>query len=53
MVKIFTLQMQLMNKSLWGIVNGTEIVPKNAKKKIDWERRDEKAKSIIGLSLSD
>lgn len=47
------IQMQFLNKYLWDIVNGTEVVPTNAKKKIDWESREEKAKSIIGLALSD
>ena len=31
------MQMQLMNKSLWDIVNDTEVVPTDAKKKIDWK----------------
>lgn len=36
---------------MWSIVNGTEIAPTDAKN-IDWESIDEKAKSIIGLALS-
>ena len=47
------IQMQLMNKNLWGIVNGSEVAPKDAKELIEWKNRDDKAKSIIGLALSD
>jgi hypothetical protein len=47
------IQMQLMNKNLWGIVKGTEATPADPNKLIEWESRDDKEKSIIGLALSD
>eukprot|EP01018_Ginkgo_biloba_P034981 Gb_38096 [translate_table: standard] len=47
------IQMQLMNKNLWHIVNGTNVVPTEAKILIEWKSKDDKAKSIIGLALSD
>jgi hypothetical protein len=42
-----------MNKNLWGIVKGIKATSANQNKMIEWERRDDKEKSIIGLSLSD
>jgi len=50
MVKI---QMQSKNKSLWGVVKGTETEPARSNKIITWQSRDDKAKSIIGLAISD
>jgi hypothetical protein len=46
------IQMQLMNKNLWGIVKGTEAEPTNPNKLIKWQSKDDKEKAIIGLSLS-
>lgn len=46
------IQLQLMNKNLWGIVNGSEGAPTDAKELVEWKNRDDKAKSIIGLALS-
>jgi hypothetical protein len=46
------IQMQLMNKNLWGIVKGTKAEPTETKQLIEWKNKDEKAKSIIGLTLS-
>ncbi|KAH9327354.1 hypothetical protein KI387_007532, partial [Taxus chinensis] len=45
--------MQLMNKNLWGIVNGKETTPTDASKLLEWQSRDDRAKAIIGLALSD
>ncbi|KAH9291344.1 hypothetical protein KI387_043468, partial [Taxus chinensis] len=47
------IQMQLMNKNLWGIVNGKETAPTDASKLLEWQSRDDRAKAIIGLALSD
>jgi hypothetical protein len=52
------IQMQLMNKSLWGIVKGTEQAPRDPikldpNKLLEWKSRDDKAKAIIGLALID
>jgi hypothetical protein len=44
--------MQLMNKNLWGIVKGTEKSPIDPNKLLEWQSRDDKAKAIIGLALS-
>jgi hypothetical protein len=46
------IHMQLMNKNLWGIVKRTKTTPADPNKLIEWESRDDKEKSIIGLSLS-
>ena len=46
------IQMQLTNKKLWGIIKGMEVESIDAKQLIEWQTRDEKAKYIIGLSLS-
>ena len=46
------IQMQLMNKNLWGIVKGTEATLVDLSTLIEWESRDDKAKAIIGLTLS-
>jgi len=42
-----------MNKSLWGIVKGNGQSPTNSNKLLEWKRKYDKAKSIMGLSLSD
>lgn len=47
------IQMQLMNKNLWGIVSGKEKLPTNANKFLEWNCRNDKAKAIIGLALAD
>ena len=41
-----------MNKNLWGIMNGSEVAPKDAKELIEWKNRDDKVESIIGIALS-
>lgn len=46
-------QMHLMNKGLWNLVKGTEKAPTDAKLLSEWEKREDKAKAIIGLGLSD
>ena len=45
--------MQLMNKNLWEIVNGKEQLPTDPNKLLEWQSKDNKAKDIIGLALSD
>ena len=47
------IQMHLMNRGLWNIVKGTEKAPTDPKLFVEWEKKDDKAKDIIGLSLSD
>ena len=44
--------MQLMNKSIKGIVEGTNIADKNPNKLVEWHIRDDKTKAMIGLALS-
>ena len=45
--------MHLMNKGLWNLVKGTEKAPIDAKLLSEWEKREDRAKAIIGLGLSD
>jgi hypothetical protein len=47
------IQLQMMHKNLWGIVKGTEKAPTDPKQLIEWEKREDRAKSILGLSLAD
>jgi hypothetical protein len=47
------IQLQMMHKNLWGIVKGTEKAPIDPKQLIEWEKREDRAKSILGLSLAD
>jgi hypothetical protein len=42
-----------MNKNLWGISKGTKEALADSNKLIEWKSIDDKAKSIIGLSLTD
>ena len=44
--------MHLMNRRLWSIVKGTELAPTNPKLLVEWEKKEKKDKSIIGLALS-
>ena len=44
-------QMHLMNISLWSIVKGTEQDSTNPILLVEWEKKEENDKSIIGLSL--
>ena len=46
-------QMHLMNRGLWSIVKGTKEAPIDPRLLVEWENKEEKAKSIIGLALSD
>jgi len=46
------IQMHLMNKGLWNLVKGTEKAPIDAKLLSEWEKREDRAKAIIGLGLS-
>ena len=47
------IQLHLMSKNLWGIVKDTEIEPTQPPAKVvEWKNRDNHAKSIIGLALS-
>jgi hypothetical protein len=47
------IQMHLMNRGLWSIVKGTEQAPNDPRVLVEWQKREEKAKAIIGLALSD
>ena len=47
------IQLQMMSRNLWSIVKGTERVPTDVRQLNEWEKREERAKSILGLSLSD
>jgi hypothetical protein len=38
---------------MWRIVNGNEQLPTYPNKLLEWQSRDNKAKTIIGLSLLD
>jgi len=42
-----------MNKTLWGIVKGTERTLRDPIKLLEWQSRDDKAKAIIGHALAD
>ena len=46
------IQMHLMNRGLWSIVEGTEKTPTDPKLFVEWESKEDKAKDIIGLALS-
>ena len=46
-------QMHLMNRGLWSIVKGIELVSIDPRLLVEWEKKEEKAKSIISLALSD
>jgi hypothetical protein len=45
--------MQLMNKNLCGILKGTKKPLTDPNKLMEWKRRDDKAKAILGLALLD
>lgn len=45
--------MNLMHKNLWGLVKKIEPAPQDPKQLVEWQKKEERAKSIIGLSLSD
>ena len=47
------IQMHLMNRGLWSIVKGTEQAPNDPRLLVEWKKKEEKAKAIIGLALSD
>ena len=47
------MQMHLMNKGLWSVVKGTEKASADAKLFDEWEKKEDMAKAIIGLGLSD
>jgi len=47
------IQMHLMNRCLWITVKGTEQAPSDPRLVVEWENKEEKAKAIIGLTLSD
>lgn len=46
------IQMQLMNKNLWGIVSGKEKEPIDVSKLLEQKTRDDEAKAIIELAMS-
>jgi hypothetical protein len=41
----------MMHKYLWGFVNGTKAQPTDPTQLSVWKKKEEKTKSIIGLSL--
>lgn len=45
-------QMNLMHQNLWSLVKRLEPAPQDPKQLVEWQKREERAKSIIGLSLS-
>ena len=47
------IQLFLLTKNLWGIINGSETTPTDQFIKCSKEQGRERAKSIIGLNLSD
>jgi hypothetical protein len=47
------IQLQMMHRNLWGIVKGTEKAPTDPRQLIEWEKKDDRAKAILGLSLAD
>ena len=46
-------QMHLVTRGLWSIVKGTEQDSTNPILLVEWEKKEEKDKSIIGLALLD
>ena len=46
------IQIQLTNQNLWGKVKGNEQSPTTPNKLLEWQSKDDKAKSIVGLGLS-
>lgn len=46
-------QLQMMHRNLWGIVKGIEPKPTDPKKLSDCEKKEDKSKSILGMSLLD
>jgi hypothetical protein len=44
-------QMHLMNRGFWSIVKGTEQAPNDPRLLVEWQKKEEKAKAIIGLAL--
>ena len=47
------IQLFLLTKNLWGIVDGSETTLTDPTLLSAWEKREERDKSIIGLTLSD
>ena len=47
------IQLQMMSRNLWNIVQGMEKASTDARQLNEWEKREERAKSILGLSLPD
>ena len=47
------IQLQMMRRNLWGIVKGIEKAPTDPRQLIEWEKKDDRAKAILGLSLAD
>ena len=46
------IQLEMMSRNLWSIVKGIEKTPTDARHLVEWEKKEERAKSILGLSLS-
>jgi hypothetical protein len=47
------IRMHLMNRGVWRVVKGTEQAPSDPRPLVEWEKKEEKDKAIIGLALSD
>ena len=47
------IQLFLMSKNLWGIVDGSKTIPTDLTQLSAWEKREERDKSMIGLTLLD
>ena len=50
----FNMEMSLIGKDLWGIVEGTEVLPEHAneQQRVAFRKRDNKARSMICLSVA-
>ena len=42
-----------MNRGVWSIVKGTKKTPSDPRLLVEWEKKEEKDKVVIGLALSD
>jgi len=47
------IQLHFMSRNLWGIVKGKEKSPTDDRQLLELEKKEERSKSILGLSLSD
>jgi hypothetical protein len=47
------IQMHLMNRGVWSIVQGTGKSPSDPRLLVEWDNKEEKDKTLIALALSD